>query len=166
MGTVFHYTGGFGLACILKEKRILPFATMADEEPAVWFSTSETWDPTARPPLESVLGADWGRWRIVVDEADAPVAFGSYAIKYPQAAQEMAAIGRCRGADPEHWRVRWKPLPSSLCQRIDRLDADGSWKPVRWEWFLKLFAEARTSASELPSGNSTTNVLSNPPMER
>jgi hypothetical protein len=142
MAHIYHYTSGFGLACILFDGRLRAFAGEGGGQAAVWFTASEHWDPTARQSHESLLGADWGRWRIKVDEDAASAGFAAFRQVEPGAAEFLEEIGLQRGADPEAWRVRFSDLDYVDWKAVEREEAD-SWVIVKWEHVVKLCCELR-----------------------
>lgn len=57
----YHYTNVGAMAGIMESGFIAPstFGVPANERPIVWFSTHETWEPTARTPVRKDERAKW-----------------------------------------------------------------------------------------------------------
>lgn len=133
MDYAYHYTGGYGLVCILRDRCIRPYSGAIGESPIAWFTLSEEWDPTTSPPAEGTLGLNWGRFRIVTLQKYVPLTMESLRKKYPATAEQLIQLGIKNGADPTQWRIRYTPLRCRQWVRVEGDLGDGSWKPLSWE---------------------------------
>lgn len=140
---LYHYTSGFFVACILNDGKLRPRPETKGVRPALWFTESPDWDPTASCPLEPQIGVDWGRWRFVVDHRHAPWTFTKFSHEYPRRARALAKDGMRRGADPKAWRYRLTPLACRECKRLERF-CEGAWVSVNpYKWVVKLCSQNR-----------------------
>src|SRR6266851_1957736 len=97
--------------------------------PVVWFSTRQTWGPTATPGRDE----QWITWaerqtlgpmRIEVAPATAPYSWREYRALSgidPGFARALAGTGREQGANPLDWYVSFEPVPASRWLAVERM---------------------------------------------
>lgn len=139
---VWHYTSGDCLECILAdgEIRVAEGNIEARERPAVWFTTRQTFEPTAvkciskngrlgvATPEEMDLLAG-GHARIGV--AARLVRLGwTYHVNRSgisrRTARALATYGEEIGSEPNEWRVFYGCVPSGMWSRVQVM-RDGQW---------------------------------------
>jgi hypothetical protein len=145
--TLYHYTSGFSLACILCAGSIQPsrWSTAAEERPAVWLTFDPEWEETVAGTSDW-LGCDWGKWRIAVNSQCGVLTVEKWKIR-----------SRCPPATAKYieknprshlWRAQFKPIRHDDWNRIERLDGS-VWSSVHWQPVLSWCLERRNGP--LPS---------------
>jgi hypothetical protein len=144
---IWHYTKWDYIAGILKSG-VIRKSTIKCENgkwQAVWFSTNQYWERTARrdrafdPRTMELLRMTPARhweigcplYRIGVDEGVAPYTFNQYCRRVDLPKKDRSHLlrkGESWGADHKEWRCSLSPVPSDKWVAIERYEADG-WTP-------------------------------------
>lgn len=133
-----HYTIGPKLPLIRRSQALLPLGTKLgrNEEPLLWFSTRDDFEPTAIKPLMlngrlyrpsfGELHALVGCFRFVGDLKLMPYAKACVSAKTPRHFQDvMLSNGLAWGGDPNDWFATLKPV------MLDQLIFE-KWDGRRW----------------------------------
>ncbi|MBT3185746.1 MAG: hypothetical protein HN907_01565 [Nitrospina sp.] len=152
---IWHYTIGQHLSSILEEGKIKREAKVHAKkvyERVVWFSTNPVWEETANKIItgkdgnlpvtkEITLFHGGGLARIEVFPEAAPYTWADYRRQSKSAKKYLDALESAaleNGADPEEWRVSYKPVLKNKWLAIEAWDS----KTQTWIDALKKCEEA------------------------
>jgi len=153
--TLYHYTSGFSIACILCAGRIQPsrWSTAEEERPAVWLTLEPEWESTVAGTTDW-LGCDWGKWRIAVNSQCHVLTVEKWKVRSrcpPAEAEKIEKNPRSR-----QWRARFKSIRCDDWTSIERLDGPKwltvNWRPVR-RWCLERRNGPLPSLPGVPKGS-------------
>jgi hypothetical protein len=138
--TLWHYTTFDRFRGILADGAIRPTGALIapGERAAVWFTSRDSWEPTAtkwhateqRPAtLREMCEGCGGLVRIGVDVATAPVGWREHARRFLNVkhARSLEIAGRVAGSDPLAWYVSYTAVPSALWIAVEVWDDVLGW---------------------------------------
>ena len=142
-GFAYHYTIGSRVSSILADG-VIDLATgrvPAHVKAAVWLTTSEDFEPTARKMDRQgrILTVDQmqredGVYRIAVDAERFPLTWADYCRQSGDSRSMLRRLERCavtQGSDIGSWRLSFAPIMEADWLRLERL-AGGVWI-VDWD---------------------------------
>jgi hypothetical protein len=136
----YHYTSGDCISSILEEG-VIRLATEfipAHVKAAVWLTTAETFEPTARKrrlnpysgvetveTIEHMLAERIGVYRIAVEAARFPLTWRDYCIRRTEKKRMLRFLqeeAERQGSDVSLWRVSFEPIPERDWLKIQSFD--------------------------------------------
>ena len=142
----WHYTKGVAFLGIFDEGQIRRPAASVNrwERRTVWFSSRETWEPTATtrvvergvPRYASVEEMVRRSGYLVRLEVPDEIARHTWAQHRqigqidPRVADALEQAARGSGADPAQWRASYHDVPFAYIQRIEASTDGDVWQPV------------------------------------
>jgi len=138
---LWHYTTFKSIESILIDKNIMPATDFVDakrEKPAVWFSSNQYYEETARRGIkednqvrratfEEMTQAEGGLARVGVKPEMAPHTWEDFKRtsgiprRVATALEEVAAQ---EGANPEEWRASFEPVPKEQWVAVELWDPE------------------------------------------
>lgn len=142
---VFHYTTGRCLAGILSDGYVAPstIGVPSRERAASWWTSSETFEPTAAKMGVTALGTkvltvdemmklDGGVFRVAVLASSIPLIWRSWlrtsGVK-GKAAAALKAYAARKGSRIELWKATFDPVPAAMWVAVDQWNG-ADWVPV------------------------------------